>query len=134
MSRTPVFYPLIAFLFIALIAGGIGLFFLSIDDKDSGIGPYQDFAVKDVSKPQEFILPPQLLPPVVIRYRIEGIVDDSASVSFQTDTYCYSHVKFKGAVADSAVSDFYESREMHINYEPKRVKKGYLVIKAALNW
>lgn len=116
---------------MACILGSI--VFLS-DPNDKSIGPYKDFIVDDVSKPQTFIIPARIIPPVVIRYRIEGVVDDSASVSFRTSTYSYAHVKFRGVVADSAVRDYYEMSDLQINYEPKGVKKGHLVIKAALNW
>lgn len=121
---------------LVLVAGTcvIGLIIFSSGPEDLAIGPYQDFVVDDVSKPQQFIVPARFIPPVVVRYRIEGVVDDSASVSFQTSTYPYGHVKFKGVVADSAVKDFYEMKDMQINYEPKGAKKGHLVIKAALNW
>ena len=121
-------------LILAAIVGLIVLFFLANDPNDTSIGPYRDFVVDDVSKPQQFIIPAQIIPPVVVRYRIEGVVDDSASVSFRTSTYPYGHVKFKGVVADSAIRDFYEMSDMQINYEPKGAKKGHLVIKATLNW
>jgi hypothetical protein len=90
--------------------------------------------VDDVSKPQTFTIPAQFIPPVVIRYQIEGVLDDSASVTFYTDTHQYGYAKIKGVVADSAVHDFYEKSNMQISYEPRGVKKGHLVIKAALNW
>lgn len=116
---------------MACILGSI--VFLS-DPDDMSIGPYRDFVVDDVSKPQTFIIPARIIPPVVIRYKVEGVVDGVASVSFHTNTYKYGCVRIKGVVADSAVSDFYEMSDMQISYEPKGVKKGNLVIRAALNW
>ena len=121
-------------LILAAIVGIIVLFFLANGPDDKSIGPYQDFVVDDVSKPQQFIISARIIPPVVVRYRIEGMVDDSASVSFQTNTHPYARVNFKGVVADSAVHDFYEMSDMQINYKPKGAKKGHLIIRAALNW
>lgn len=128
------FIRIIAILVFITVTCVIGLIIFSSSPDDLAVGPYQNFVVDDVSKPQQFIIPARFIPPVVIRYRIEGVVDDSASVSFQTSTYPYGHVKFKGVVADSAVSDFYETKDMQINYEPKGAKNGHIVIKAALNW
>ncbi len=128
------FIRIIVGLILVTIVVVIGLFILANDPDDTSIGPYQDFVVDDVSKPQQFIIPARFISPVVLRYRVEGVVDDSASVSFRTNTYPYGYVNFKGVVADSAVSDFYEMSDMQINYEPKGAKKGHLVIKAALNW
>lgn len=99
-----------------------------------GVGPYTDYVVGDVSKYQQFVIPSGFLSPVVVRYRIEGVVDDSASVTFQTKTSEYARIEFKGVVADSAVHDFYENSAMLITYHPKRARKGRLVIRAALNW
>jgi hypothetical protein len=46
----------------------------------------------------------------------------------------YARIPLKGVVADSGVHDFYETKDMLIIYQPQRVRKGHLVIKAALNW
>ena len=128
------FIRIMVTLILITMASIVGFIIFSSDPNDTSIGPYQDFVIDNVSKPQTFVIPARIIPPVVIRYRIEGVVDDSASVSFRTSTYPYGQVKFKGVVADSAVRDFYEMSDLQINYEPKGVKKGHLVIKAALNW
>ncbi len=121
-------------LFFILSTCAVGLFiFLPIPTR-KGIGPYQEYTVKDVSKSQQFIIPSRFINPIVIRYRIEGVIDESATVTFRTEMAEYARISLKGVVADSAVRDFYESSDMLIIYQPKDTKKGHLVIKAALNW
>lgn len=124
---------LLVILIILAIGCILGFILFPLGQEKTGTGPYQDFIVSDVSKPQQFVIPAQP-GPVVIRYRIEGIVNDSAIVSFRTTANQYGYAKFKGAVADSAVHDFYETEDIQIDYKPKGVTKGHITIKAALNW
>jgi hypothetical protein len=134
MSRIATTIRIALMLFFILSVCAVGLFiFLPIPIR-KGVGPYTDYVVRDVSKHQQFVIPSRLISPVVIRYRIEGAVDDSATVTFQTKTSVYARTGVKGVVADSAVHDFYETNDMLITYQPQRVRKGHLVIKAALNW
>ena len=134
MSRVAKTIRIALMLFFILSVCAVGLFFFLPIPIRKGIGPYTDYVVRDVSKYQQFVIPNRLTLPVVIRYRIEGAVDDSATVTFQTKTSVYARTGVKGVVADSAVHDFYETNDMLIIYQPQRVRKGHLVIKAALNW
>jgi hypothetical protein len=132
MNRIPRFILIAIVLFVLLLVSFVALFIFLRPSK--GVGPYQEYIIEDVSKPQQFIIPGRFINPVVIRYRIEGVIDKSAIVSFQTETAEYVRIPLKGVVADSAVQDFYENKDMLITYQPIGTKKGNLVIKAALDW
>lgn len=134
MSRVAETIRVALMLLFILFICAVGLFiFLPIPVR-KGVSSYTNYVVRDVSKHQQFVIPGRFVSPVVIRYRIEGAVDDSATVTFQTKTSVYARTGIKGVVADSAVHDFYETNDMLIIYQPQRVRKGHLVIKAALNW
>ena len=132
MKRIPRFTRIAIVLFVLLLVSFVVLFIFL--PPSQGVGPYQEYIIEDVSKPQQFIIPGKLINPVVIRYQIEGVIDKSAIVSFRTETAEYVRIPLKGVVADSAVRDFYENRDLLITYQPIGTKKGHLVIKAALNW
>ncbi len=96
--------------------------------------PLTEYVVQDVSKPQEFVIPARLINPVVLRAKVEGVVDDSVSIHFKTAIGYYLSFNGKGVISDSAVCDFYETKDIRIIYEPHGAKKGRVVIKATLNW
>ena len=106
------FIRIMVTLILVTMARILGFIVCSSDPDDTSIGPYQDFVVDDVSKPQTFTIPARIIPPVVVRYRIAGVVDDCAGVSFRMRTYPYGQVKFKGVGSDSAVRDFYAMSDL----------------------
>lgn len=93
---------------------------------------YETFIVTDVSKPQQFVLPGRLFYAVWLDYKIEGFVDDSITVCFNTERYDYESMRFKGKVETSNKRDFYETEDIIITYVPNKAKKGNLIIKACI--
>lgn len=77
-------------LFVVLLICFVVLFIFLPPSK--GVGPYQEYVIEDVSKTQQFVIPGKFINPVVIRYRIEGVIDKSAIVSFRTETAEYVRI------------------------------------------
>lgn len=98
----------------------------------TGPPPYETFVVTDVSKPQQFVLPGRSFYAVWLDYKIEGFVDDSITVCFNTERYDYENTSFKGKLKISNKRDFYETEDITITYVPNKAKKGNLTIKACI--
>lgn len=122
---------ILAMLVFTVMLAMIAISYLVDSDRPN---PLVEYVVQDVAKPQEFIIPARLINPVVLRAKVEGVVDDSVSVHFKTAIGYYLAFSGKGVISDSAVCDFYETKDIHIIYEPHGAKKGQLVIRATLNW
>ena len=112
----------------------IWYFFIADERTLSQIGPprYETFVVTDVSKPQQFVLPGRLFYAVWLDYKIEGFVDDSMTVCFNTERYDYENTSLKGKLNINNKRDFYETEDIIITYVPNRAKKGNLTIKACI--